>query len=168
MHRVEFAKSKNRPDTRNRHRDPFLEFSHLVRGFLHASKRSANEAGLTVMEYDLMLAVSAYPQSTCPNIAILCEQLLIHHHVASEAVARLADRDLLRTKRNARDRRSVIPFLTESGELLLQQIAVRSVAALQEEGPRIVKSLASLIGGARALKTNANFRRPRSHAPERK
>lgn len=153
MHRVEFAKSKNRSATRDGNRDPFLEFSHSVRGFLHSSKRSANEAGLTMMEYDLMLAVSAHPQSTCPNIAILCEQLLIHHHVASEAVARLADRDLLRTKRNARDRRSVILILTASGELLLRQVAVRSVAALQAEGPRILKSLTSLIGGTRPLKS---------------
>ena len=152
MHRVEFANSKNRPGTRDRKRDSFLEFSHSVRGFLHASKRSANEAGLTVMEYDLMLAVSAYPQSTCPNIAILCEQLLIHHHVASEAVGRLADRDLLRTKRNARDRRSLILILTASGELLLQKIVIRTVTDLQEKGPRIVKSLASLIAGARRLK----------------
>jgi len=152
MHRVEFAKSKNRPDNQDPKRDPFLEFSHSVRGFLHASQRSAKEAGLTVMQYDLMLAVSAHPQSTCPNIAILCEQLLIHHHLASEAVGRLADRDLLRTKRNARDRRSVILILTESGELRLQKIAVRTVAALPEEGPRIVKSLASLLAGARSLK----------------
>ena len=106
MQRVEFRKSNHRPHPRDRKRDPFLEFSHSVRGFLHAFKRSAKEAGLTVMEYDLMLAVSAHPQSTCPNIAILCEQLLIHYHVASEAVGRLADRDLLRTKRNARERRS--------------------------------------------------------------
>jgi DNA-binding MarR family transcriptional regulator len=96
------------------------------------------------MEYDLMLALSAYPQRTCPNIAILCERLLIHHHVASEAVGRLSDRDLIRTRRNARDRRSVILILTARGELLLQQIAVRSVEALREKGPRIVKSLATL------------------------
>ena len=153
MHRLEFAKAKNRPDTRDRNRDPFFEFSHSIRGFLYASERSAKEAGLTVMEYDLMLAVSAYPQSTSPNIAIVCEQLLIHHHVASEAVARLADRDLLKTKRNTRDRRSVILILTQAGELLLRQIAARSVAVLQEEGPQIVKSLASVIGGARSLKS---------------
>lgn len=146
MHRGQVAKFKDRADGRDRRRDPFLDFSYSVRGFLHASKRSANEAGLTVMEYDLMLAVSAYPQGTCPNIAILCERLLIHHHVASEAVGRLAKRDLLKTKRSARDRRSIILILTNSGELVLQQIAVRSVAALREDKSQIVKSLATLIG----------------------
>jgi DNA-binding MarR family transcriptional regulator len=150
MHRDQFAKFKSRPDTNGRNRDPFLELSHSVRSFLHASKRSANEAGLTVMEYDLMLAVSAYPRSSRPNIAILCERLLIHHHVASEAVGRLADRDLLRTKRNARDRRSVILILTDSGESLLQQIAIRSVAVLREEG---MKSLATVIGENRLLRS---------------
>jgi DNA-binding MarR family transcriptional regulator len=153
MHRVEFAKSKNRRDTKDRNRDPFLEFSQSVRGFLHASKRSANDAGLTVMEYDLMLAVSAYPKSTCPNIAILCEQLLIHHHVASQAVGRLAGKDLLKTKRNSRDRRSLSLILTESGESTLQRVTVRSVAALRKDGPQIMKSLASLIGGVRSLKS---------------
>lgn len=153
MHRRQVASFKNRVDSRDRRRDPFLDFSYSVRGFLHASKKSANEAGLTVMEYELMLAVSAYPQGTCPNIAILCERLLIHHHVASEAVGRLAEKDLLKTQRSARDRRSVIPILTNSGESVLQQIAVRSVAALREEGPRILKSLVTLIGGNRLLKS---------------
>jgi len=145
MHRAQFASfNKNGANVNGRYRDPFCEFSLSVWGFLHASKRSVIEAGLTVMEYDLMLALSACPQRTCPNIAILCERLLIHHHVASEAVGRLADRELLRTRRNARDRRSVILILTARGELLLQQIAVRSVEALREQGPRIVRSLATL------------------------
>jgi DNA-binding MarR family transcriptional regulator len=146
MRRVQFARfNKNGANGNGHYRDPFSEFSLSVLGFLRASKKSAIEAGLTAMEYDLMLALSAYPQSTCPNIAILGERLLIHHHVASEAVGRLADRDLIRTKRNARDRRSVNLSLTAAGESLLQQIAVRSVEALKEKGPRIAKSLTTLI-----------------------
>jgi DNA-binding MarR family transcriptional regulator len=145
MNRSQFASfNKNGTNGKGHRRDPFVEFSVSVLGFLRASKKSANEAGLTVMEYDLMLALSAYPQRTCPNIAILCERLLIHHHVASEAVGRLADRDLLRTRRSARDRRSVTLILTSDGESLLQQIAVRSAETLREQGPRIAKSLATL------------------------
>jgi DNA-binding MarR family transcriptional regulator len=145
MHRAQFASfNKKGAYVKGRYRDPFCEFSLSVWSFLHASKKSAIEAGLTVMEYDLMLALSAYPEDTCPNIAILCERLLIHHHVASEAVGRLAERDLLRTRRRARDRRSVTLILTARGELLLRQIAVRSAEALREQGPRIAKSLAML------------------------
>jgi DNA-binding MarR family transcriptional regulator len=147
MHRARFASfNKNGTNGNGHHRDPFVEFSASVLGFLRASKKSASEAGLTVMEYDLLLALSAFPNSTCPNIAILCERLLIHHHVASEAVGRLADRDLLRTRRSARDRRSVTLILTSDGESLLKQIAVRSAEALREQGPRIVKSLGTLVG----------------------
>jgi len=146
MQRVQFSKlKKNGTNGRPGYRDPFSEFSLSVLGFVQSSKRSANEAGLTVMEYDLMLALSAYPQSTCPNIAIVCERLLIHHHVASETVGRLVDRNLLETKRNDRDRRSVTLILTEAGELLLRQIAGRSVEVLRERGPGIGKSLTALI-----------------------
>jgi DNA-binding MarR family transcriptional regulator len=145
MNRAQFASfNKKGTNSHGHRRDPFVEFSSSVLGFLRASKKSASEAGLTVMEYDLMLALSAYPQRTCPNIAILCERLLIHHHVASEAVSRLAERDLIRTRRSVRDRRSVTLILTARGELLLQQIAVRSAEALREQGPRIAKSLAML------------------------
>lgn len=146
MQRVQVSKfNKNGGNRNGGYRDAFSEFSLCVLGFVQASKRSASEAGLTVIEYDLMLAVSAYPQSTCPNIAILCERLLIHHHVASETVGRLVDRNLLETKRNDRDRRSVNLILTEAGESLLRQIAGRSVEVLQERGPGIGKSLTALI-----------------------
>src|SRR5579864_4357916 len=145
MHRSQFASfNKNGTNGNGDRRDPFVEFSASVLGFLRASKRSARDAGLTVMEYDLILALSAYPEDTCPNIAILCERLLIHHHVASEAVGRLAERDLIKTNRSARDRRSVTLVLTAKGEALLQQIALRSAEALREQGPRIAKSLAAL------------------------
>ena len=137
--------NKNGTNGNGRHRDAFLEFSLSVSVFLRASKRSASEAGLTVMEYDLLLALSAFPSSTCPNIAILCERLLIHHHVASEAVGRLAERKLLSTKRSARDRRSVTLVLTADGESLLQQIALGSLEGLREHSPRIVKCLATLV-----------------------
>jgi DNA-binding MarR family transcriptional regulator len=147
MHRAQFTSfNKSGTNGNGHHRDPFLEFSLSVSGFLRASKRSASEAGLTVMEYDLLLALSAFPSSTCPNIAILCERLLIHHHVASEAVGRLADRELLRTRRSARDRRSVTLILSANGEALLKEIAVGSAEALREQGPRIAKSLGTLVG----------------------
>ena len=147
MHRFQFSSfNKNGTNGKGRRRDAFVEFSASVLGFLRASKRSASEAGLTVMEYDLILALGAYPEDTCPNIAILCERLLIHHHVASEAVGRLAERDLIKTNRSARDRRSVTLVLTAKGEALLQQIALRSAEALREQGPRIAKSLATLVG----------------------
>ena len=147
MHRAQFASfNKNGTNGNGHHRDPFVEFSLSVSVFLRASKRSASQAGLTVMEYDLLLALSAFPSSTCPNIAILCERLLIHHHVASEAVGRLAEKKLLATKRSARDRRSVTLLLTADGESLLRQIAVGSMEGLREQSPRIVKSLATLVG----------------------
>lgn len=146
MQRVQVSKFNKNGGNRNAgYRDAFSEFSLSVLGFVQASKRSASEAGLTVIEYDLMLALSICPQDTCPNIAILCERLLIHHHVASETVGRLVDRNLLETKRNDRDRRSVTLILTDAGQSLLQQIAGRSLEVLRERGPGMSKSLTAVI-----------------------
>jgi DNA-binding MarR family transcriptional regulator len=127
------------------HRNAFFEFSLSILGFSRRSKKSASQAGLTLIEYDLLLALSAYPQNTCQSIAILCDSLLIQHHVGSETVSRLAARSLLKTKQNDHDRRSVILSLTGRGELLLRQIALQNLEHLLKHGQQIESSLASLM-----------------------
>jgi len=135
----------NRTAVRETRRTAFFEFSSSILGFSRRCKKFASQAGLTLIEYDLLLALSACPQNTCQSIAILCDSLLIQHHVGSETVSRLAARSLLRTKQNGHDRRSVIVSLTGTGELLLRQIALQNLEHLLKHGQQIESSLARLM-----------------------
>lgn len=121
------------------------EFCLAVQRFLRASERFAGEAGLNTVEYDLLVALSACPRGTCSSIAVLSERLLMQHHVAAGAVTRLAEKELVSTVRNARDRRSLTLTLTPNGKTLLNNVAVKSLGELGAQGPRIIGSLTALI-----------------------
>jgi DNA-binding MarR family transcriptional regulator len=118
--------------------------------YFRASERYAREAGLTITEYDLILALSALPHNAAPNIALLCDRLLSYHHVASTTVARLIKKDLLTSERNPSDMRSVVLRLTVKGRELLRTITFRSIANLRERGPDMLDSLVSVLGGVDA------------------
>jgi DNA-binding MarR family transcriptional regulator len=128
-----------------RHGLAIAEFCLAVQRFLRASERFAGEAGLNPLDYDLLLALSAYPRGTCSSIALLSERLLSQHHVAAGAVTRLSEKELVSTERNERDRRSVILTLTAKGKLLLKDIALRSLGELNAQGPRMIDSLSTLM-----------------------
>lgn len=130
---------------RRRHGLAIGEFSLAVHRFLRASERFAGEAGLDPLEYDLLLALSAYPQGTCSSIAMLSERLLSLHHVAAGAVTKLSEKNLVSTERNERDRRSVVLRLTAKGRLLLKDVALRTVGELNAEGPCMIDSLSTLM-----------------------
>jgi DNA-binding MarR family transcriptional regulator len=100
---------------------------------------------LNPLEYDLLLALSAYPRGSVSSIALLSERLLTQHHVAAGAVAKLAEKELVSTQRNLRDRRSLSLTLTAKGKALVNAIALRNLTELDAQGPRMMESLATLM-----------------------
>jgi len=131
-----------------RYRNEVAALCLSLQGYFRRSERYARDAGLTATEYDLILAVSALPQNSAPNIALLCDRLLAYHHVGSTTVARLVKKDLLTSERNPSDMRSVVLRLTVKGRELLRNITFRSIANLRERGPDMLDSLESVLGGA--------------------
>ncbi len=130
-----------------RHGSAIAEFCLAVQRFLRANGYIAAEAGLNPLEYDLLLALTAYPSGTCQSISLLSERLLLQHHVAAGAVARLVEKELITTERNTRDRRSVVLAITSKGKSLMNEIALRSLGALDAQGPQMIVSLTTLLQG---------------------
>lgn len=124
--------------------DSLAEFSLSIRSVSRAFEHVASEAGMTPIECDLMLALRAYPKYRCPNIALLTTRLGTYHHVAAGAVTRLVEKELIITKRNTQDQRSLILALTAKGESLLRQVAYRTLEDLSRCSSQIVKSLETL------------------------
>lgn len=106
--------------------------------------------GLNPIEYDLLLTLCAYPQGTASSIALLSERLMSQHHVAAGAAAKLAEKKLVSTERNARDRRSVSLTVTAKGKSLLQEIALQTLRELAAHGPQMIDSLSILMYGDHA------------------
>ncbi len=130
-----------------RHGLAIAEFCLAVRRFLRATEHVAARMGLHPIEYDLLLTLSAYPQGTASSIALLSERLLSQHHVAAGAAAKLAEKELVSTERNARDRRSVSLTVTDKGKSLLHEIALQTLRELAAHGPQMIESLSILMAG---------------------
>jgi DNA-binding MarR family transcriptional regulator len=130
-----------------RHGFAVAEFCLSVQRFLRANEYFAVEAGLNPLEYDLLLALMAYPRGACPSISLLSERLLSQHHVAAGAVARLVEKELITSERSTRDRRSVVLAMTSKGKSLLNAIAQRSLGELGAQGPQMINSLTTLLSG---------------------
>lgn len=129
-----------------RHGFAISDFCLAVQRFLRANEHFAVEAGLNPLEYDLLLALMAYPRGACPSISLLSERLLSQHHVAAGAVARLVGKELITTERSQRDRRSVVLAMTSKGKSLLNAIALRSLGELDAHGSQMIGSLTTLLG----------------------
>lgn len=90
-----------------------------LRRFLRFSEEEARDAGLTVQQYQALLAIRAAPERSM-LVGELATELGIRPHSATELVDRLSRLDLIERGMSGGDRRRVLVSLTpKAGELLL-------------------------------------------------
>ena len=105
--------------------EALAEFRYQLRRFLRFSERAAREAGLTPLQYQLLLQVAGCPQRDGPTVGELAERLQRAQHGVVALVTRCEQSGLVERRGGSTDRRRVYVCLTEAGEE-----AVRRVAAL--------------------------------------
>ncbi len=144
--------------TSKKHRNSaVMDFCLAAHLFLHASERFARRAGLTAMEYDLLLALNTSPRNGSTNIAFLAERVMAYHHAASTAISRLVHRGLLEKGRSALDRRSVVLGLTAEGKSFLKEITVRTLQELRGQAPEIMDALAEITMPSDSIDHSTKF-----------
>jgi DNA-binding MarR family transcriptional regulator len=102
------------------------EFRYQLRRFLRASEISARAVGLEPNQYQLLLAIKGLPENSSPNIHTLADRLLIEQHSAVELINRSEKRGIVERFRDGTDRRVVFLQITELGEKLLHEVAMRN------------------------------------------
>ncbi len=99
------------------------ELRYQIRRFLRFSERAVRDAGITPLQYSLLLHVRGFPGRDRPTIAGLAERLQAQHHGAVALVARCEALGLVVKIPGRIDRREVRVRLAPKGERCLQRLA---------------------------------------------
>lgn len=108
------------------------QFRYQLRRFLRFSEDVSQEAGLTVLQYQLLLHTQGMPGREWASIGELAERLQAKPHGVVALVTRCEDAGLVTRRNNKDDGRLVEVHLTASGHKSLQQVALRHQLALTE------------------------------------
>ncbi|HUR37501.1 MAG TPA: MarR family transcriptional regulator, partial [Terriglobales bacterium] len=120
------------------------EFRHHLRRFLRSSEINAKAYGLEPNQYQLLLAIKGLPESETPNISTMAGRLQIEQHSAVELVDRSVRKGVVERFREGSDRRKVFLRLTEAGEKMVMEIAMKNRQELLNSMPAFMEFLSNL------------------------
>lgn len=123
------------------------EFRYRLRRFLRFGEEAARAAGVTAVQYHLMLHTQAFPGREWASVGELAERLQTQQHGVVALVTRCEEAGLVRRRENQEDRRLVEVHLTAKGRRYVERLAALHYAELGE--------LAAVIEAARASATPA-------------
>ncbi len=107
------------------------EFRYQMRRFERFSERAAQDAGITPLQYLLLLHIKGYPGREWATVGELAERLQAQHHGVVALVTRCEVLGLVQRRSAEHDRRQVEVHLLEAGERLLVQLAALHRAELK-------------------------------------
>ena len=107
------------------------EFRYQLRRFLRSSEDSAKAAGLTPLQFQLLLHVKGYPGRPWASIGELAERLQAAQHGVVALVSRCQRAGLVKRLPGEPDRRQVRVHLTPAGERAVRKIAARNRSELR-------------------------------------
>ncbi|MDB5751744.1 MAG: transcriptional regulator, MarR family-like protein [Ramlibacter sp.] len=118
------------------------QFRYQLRRFLRFGEEAARSAGVTALQYHLMLHTQAFAGRDWASVGELAERLQAQPHGVVALVSRCEELGLVRRQAHAGDGRLVEVHLTAKGRRLVARLAARHQAQLGE--------LAAVIEAARA------------------
>ncbi len=107
------------------------EFRYQLRRFLHFSETAARDAGLTPLQYLLLLHIRGFPGREWATVGELAERLQMQHHGAVALLTRCEEQGLVERRRSDTDRRKVEIHLTDTGARHLEHLAAMHEAELR-------------------------------------
>ena len=117
-------------------------FRWQLRSFLRFSEDACRGAGLTMLQYQLILHTQGFPGREWASIGELAQRLQAQPHGVVALVTRCEQAGLVQRRDSAHDRRQVEVHLTAKGRRLL-----RTVAQLHREE---LAALAAVVDAANA------------------
>jgi DNA-binding MarR family transcriptional regulator len=103
-------------------------FRYDLRKFLRASEEIANAAGITTLQYQLLLHVCGFPDRQWATVGELAERLQAAPNGTAALVSRCEAAGLVMRKPDPADRRQVQVHLTPTGEKFLLDLAAEHKA----------------------------------------
>ena len=99
------------------------EFRYQMRRFEHFSENAVQEAGITPLQYLLLLHIKGFPGREWATVGELAERLQAKPHGVVALVTRCEAGGLVERRANAHDRRRVEVHLLPAGEAILTRLA---------------------------------------------
>src|ERR1044072_3431449 len=112
-----------------------LEFRTGLRRFLRWSEEQAEDAGITPLQHQLMLAIRGHGDPRGPTIGAVASYLVSKHLSVDELVDRAEAAGLVRRLQDAEDHRAVRLKLTREGERILERLGALTVSELSRLAP---------------------------------
>ena len=103
-------------------------FRYELRKFLRVSEEISNAAGITTLQYQLLLHVRGFPEREWATVGELAERLQAAPNGTAALVSRCEASGLVRRKTDKTDRRQVQVHLTAKGERCLLKLAAEHKA----------------------------------------
>ena len=118
------------------------QFRYELRRFLRFGEEAARAAGVTALQYHLMLHTQGFAGRDWASIGELAERLQAQAHGVVALVTRCEEAGLVRRQANAQDGRLVEVHLTAKGRRLVARLAAEHQAQLVD--------LAAVMAAARS------------------
>lgn len=122
------AKTGRRKIPGKRDLEAMSAFRYDLRKFLRASEEIANAAGITTLQYQLLLHVCGFPDRRWATVGELAERLQAAPNGTAALVSRCEAAGLVVRKPDPADRRQVQVHLTATGEKFLLELAAEHKA----------------------------------------
>src|SRR5579863_2087934 len=103
-------------------------FRYELRKFLRVSEEISNAAGITTLQYQLLLHVRGFPEREWATVGELAELVQAAPNGTGALISRCEASGLVRRKADKTDRRQVQVHLTAKGERCLLQLAAEHKA----------------------------------------
>jgi len=98
-------------------------FRYQLRRYLRFSEETVRRAGISPLQYLLLLQIKGFPAREWATIGELAERLQSHHHGAVALISRCEEQGLVMRVTDADDRRKVRVQLKPKGEKYLARLA---------------------------------------------
>jgi len=115
--------SKNEHSASKLRLEALSEFRFRLRSFLRFSEDAARDAGITVLQYQVLLHTQGFPGREWASVGEIAERLQAQPHGVVALVSRCEEAGLVKRKPSTVDRRLVEVHLLPKGRRMLAQLA---------------------------------------------
>lgn len=137
------------------------EFRHSLRRFLRFSEDAARDAGITTLQYQLLLHIAAAPDRDWVTVGELAELLQAKPNGVVALVSRCEEGGLVRRRPGRQDRRQVEVHLLAKGRKYINELAVLHREQLELLADAIDAARAGVPAPGDAPGSGGGPRRPR-------
>lgn len=103
--------------------EALAQFRYQLRRFLRFSEETTRKAGITPLQYQLMLQIKGFPSRQWATVVELAERLQAKHHGVVALISRCETAGLVARNSSRGDLRLVEVQLTPKGERCLERLA---------------------------------------------